>query len=184
METHSSCSWLENPHGQRSLVGCSPWGCKESDMTERLSTAHSTCATCSLVLYVWLHGLYPARLLCPWGSPGKNTGVGCRGLLQGIFPTQELNPGLHTAGAFFTIWATREAPRGSNEPWSSWQQSCIPLWRLYRIIEYVSFLFLLLETSCILWLIPLSLSKWGPVVKSFVQCFILSLFPTFSQECR
>ena len=24
-------------HGQRSLVGCSPWGCKESDMTERLN---------------------------------------------------------------------------------------------------------------------------------------------------
>ena len=24
------------PHGRRSLVGCSPWGCKESDMTERL----------------------------------------------------------------------------------------------------------------------------------------------------
>ena len=32
-------SCLENPHGQRSLVGCSPWGRKESDMTERLSTA-------------------------------------------------------------------------------------------------------------------------------------------------
>ena len=26
-------SWLENPHGQRSLKGYSPWGCKESDMT-------------------------------------------------------------------------------------------------------------------------------------------------------
>ena len=26
-------SCLENPHGQRSLVGYSPWGCKESDMT-------------------------------------------------------------------------------------------------------------------------------------------------------
>ena len=26
----------ENPHGWRSLVGYSPWGCKESDMTERL----------------------------------------------------------------------------------------------------------------------------------------------------
>jgi len=24
-------------HGQRSLVGCSPWGCKESNMTERLT---------------------------------------------------------------------------------------------------------------------------------------------------
>ena len=30
---------LENPHGQRSLVGYSPWGHKELDMTERLSTA-------------------------------------------------------------------------------------------------------------------------------------------------
>ena len=29
-------SYLENPHGQRSLVGSSPRGCKESDMTERL----------------------------------------------------------------------------------------------------------------------------------------------------
>ena len=31
----------------------------------------------------------PARLLCPWNSPGKNTGVGCHSLLQGIFPTQD-----------------------------------------------------------------------------------------------
>ena len=29
---------LGKPHGQRSLAGCSPWGCKQSDMTERLST--------------------------------------------------------------------------------------------------------------------------------------------------
>ena len=36
----------------------------------------------------------PARLLSPWNSPGKNTGVGCHSLLQGIFPTQGLNPGL------------------------------------------------------------------------------------------
>ena len=31
---------------------------------------------------------------CPWDSPGKNTGVGCPALLQGIFPTQGLNPPL------------------------------------------------------------------------------------------
>ena len=30
-------SCLESPHGQRNLVGYSPWGHKESDMTERLS---------------------------------------------------------------------------------------------------------------------------------------------------
>ena len=29
-----------------------------------------------------------------WNFPGKNTGVGCHALLQGIFPTQGLNPGL------------------------------------------------------------------------------------------
>ena len=34
------------------------------------------------------------RLLCPWDSPGKNTGMGCHFLLQGIFPTQGSNPGL------------------------------------------------------------------------------------------
>ena len=35
-------SCLENPHGQRILAGYSPWGRKESDMAERLSTVHST----------------------------------------------------------------------------------------------------------------------------------------------
>ena len=30
------------------------------------------------------HGLQPARLLCPWNSPGKNTGLGCLFLLQEI----------------------------------------------------------------------------------------------------
>ena len=35
------------------------------------------------------HGLYPPRLLCSWDSPGKNTGMGCHALLQGIFPTLE-----------------------------------------------------------------------------------------------
>ena len=39
------------------------------------------------------HGLQPATLLCPWNSLGKNTGVGSHSLLQGIFPTQVLNPG-------------------------------------------------------------------------------------------
>ena len=36
--------------------------------------------------------LQPARLLCPWGSPDENTGVGGHALLQGIFLTQGLDP--------------------------------------------------------------------------------------------
>ena len=39
------------------------------------------------------HQLQPGRLLCPWNSLGKNTGVGCHSLLQGIFPTQGSNLG-------------------------------------------------------------------------------------------
>ena len=35
--------------------------------------------------------LYPTRLLYPRDFPGKNTGVGCHFLLQGIFPTQGSN---------------------------------------------------------------------------------------------
>ena len=38
------------------------------------------------------HGLLPARFLCPWNSPGRNTGVGCHALLQGIFQTPGSNP--------------------------------------------------------------------------------------------
>ena len=34
------CSCLENPHGLWSLAGYSPWGCRQSDTTERLSTEH------------------------------------------------------------------------------------------------------------------------------------------------
>ena len=43
---------------------------------------------------LWPHGFQPGRLLCPWDSPGKNAGVGCHALLQGIFPTQGSNSGL------------------------------------------------------------------------------------------
>ena len=40
------------------------------------------------------HGLEPTRLPHPWNFLGRSTGVGCRFLLQGIFPTQGSNPGL------------------------------------------------------------------------------------------
>ena len=38
MLDEKNCSCLENPHGPRSLEGYSPWGDKESDMIEQLST--------------------------------------------------------------------------------------------------------------------------------------------------
>ena len=44
------------------------------------------------------HGLQPPRLLHPWDFPDKSTEVRCHFLLQGIFPTQGLNPGLPHCG--------------------------------------------------------------------------------------
>ena len=40
------------------------------------------------------HGLQHTRFLCPWNFPGKNTGLGCCSLLQGIFSTPRSNPHL------------------------------------------------------------------------------------------
>ena len=48
------------------------------------------------------HGLEPARLLCSWNSPGKNTGVGGHSLLPGISLTQGLN--LHLLHCRQILW--------------------------------------------------------------------------------
>ena len=68
-------SCLENPHGQRSLAGYSPWGRKESDTTEQLSTAHlqntqplptTVIGTCWTLSH---RCLSPGPLLSPHKSP-------------------------------------------------------------------------------------------------------------------
>ena len=62
------------------------------------------------------YGLWSARLLCPWDSPGKNTGVGCHAFLgdlrdPGTEPTFLISPAL--ADRVFTTTVTWEAP---NKP--------------------------------------------------------------------
>ena len=58
----------------------------------------------------WPYGLYPARLLYPWDSLGKNTGVGCHFLLQGNLPDLGIKPTSLTSpalvGGFFTTRTT------------------------------------------------------------------------------
>ena len=66
------------------------------------------------------HGPWPARLLCPWHSPSKNTGVGYHALLEGdlpdpgIKPASLMSPAL--AGGFFTTSTTWEAQNQTAEP--------------------------------------------------------------------
>ena len=61
---------------------------------------------------LWHYRLLPARLLCPWDSPGRNTGVGCHSLLWGNLPDLEIEPISPcvscTAGGFFANWAIWE----------------------------------------------------------------------------
>ena len=66
----------------------------------------------------WPRRQQPTRLFCPWDSPGKNTGVGCHFLLQEIFPTQELNPGLPHCRQTQADALTSEPP-GSPKPSSN-----------------------------------------------------------------
>ena len=58
--------------------------------------------------------LRPHGLCSPWNSPGQNTGVGSLALLQGLFPTQELNPGLPHCRRILYQRSHREA----QEYWS------------------------------------------------------------------
>ena len=59
-------SCLENPHGQRSLVGYSPWGRKELDTTERLTHFHLYYIKTVLFFHCPLHKIHENRNLSFW----------------------------------------------------------------------------------------------------------------------
>ena len=60
------------------------------------------------------HGLWTTRLLCPWDSPGKNTGVVAISSSRGSSQPRSWTQVSHVAGRFFTSWATRGALRDDN----------------------------------------------------------------------
>ena len=66
------------------------------DSINHLISQNTSCWVCQVdsVLSDSLQprGLQPARLHCPWDSPGEKNGVGCCALLQGTFLTQGSNP--------------------------------------------------------------------------------------------
>ena len=82
----------------------------------------------------YVHGIFQAR---------KNTEVGFHSLLGGIFPIEVLNPVSCIASKFFTVWATREAPKAGVKhfvkiafPPSSWRFGGITWdfwWAFYKL---------------------------------------------------
>ena len=82
--------WTEEP-GRMQSMGSQKVG---HDFSLCLTYIQSESESCSVMSdSLQPYGLHPARLLCPWNSPGKNTGEGSHSLLQGIFPTQGSNLG-------------------------------------------------------------------------------------------
>ena len=77
-----------------------------------------------------LYRLQPARILCPWDSPAKNTEVDSRAVLQGIFQTQGWNPRLSclllVAIPTSTTW---EGPVGRQEEEKWWWWEMCPVMR-------------------------------------------------------
>ena len=60
-------SCLENPHYQRNLEGYSPWGCKELDMTERLTLEKSTAPRSNTLAWKIPWTQEPGAGYSPWG---------------------------------------------------------------------------------------------------------------------
>ena len=58
---------------------------------------------------LWPHGLYSS-----WNSPGQNTGVGSFSLLQGIFPTEGLNPDLLHCRRILYQLSSQRSPTGTK----------------------------------------------------------------------
>ena len=98
----------------------------------KITTDYCVCESRSVVSdSLWPHGLYS-----PWNSPGQNTRVGSHSLLQGIFPTQALNPDLphcrqilyqlsHQGSPRIPEWVAYPFCSGSFWPRNQTRVSCI-----------------------------------------------------------
>ena len=79
----------------------------------------------------------PARLLCPWNSPGKNTEAGCHFLLQGIFPTQGSNARLlYWQVGFFPAEPAGKSLQGWGARLGSFPEEAIGITQLYGTHSY------------------------------------------------
>ena len=86
------------------------------------------------------HGLWPTRLLCPWDSPGKNTGLGYHSLLQGGLPTQGLNPGLLHCRQIHSLLEVLSSPVQHRNTSLTWLTSEMSI-QFFMHLSFFSFLF-------------------------------------------
>ena len=80
------------------------------------------------------YGLEPTRLLCPSDSPGKNTGLSCHVLLQGIFPTQGLNCVFCDSGIAGGLLYCRDTREAQVQIFTTWNVHLLcSTWNIWRL---------------------------------------------------
>ena len=125
--------------------------------------------------------LQPTRLFCPLDSPGKNTGVQCHALLQGIFLTQGSNPGLPHCGQILYQLSHQRSPykcrrrrrhkRRRFDPWVRkipWRRAWQPI-KLFDIGLY---------NVCILW--RLTALSYANIFSHSIGCLFILLMMSFA----
>ena len=83
---------LPSPKEAYQVAGLKHLNAQSDNLVSEFSWTRLVCLLTKSCLTLWPHG--SSRLLCPLDSPGKNTGVSCHFLVQGIFATQGLLPRL------------------------------------------------------------------------------------------
>ena len=132
------------------------------------------CAQC-----VWLSVTpWTTGLLCPWNFPGKNTRAGCHFLLQGIFPTQELNRSSRVSPALAGRFFTTVPPGKPNQSVSSVQSlSRVQLFAIPWTVARQASLSIISSQS----LLKLMSIEWVMPSNRFIPCrpllFLPSVFP-------
>ena len=78
------------------------------------------------------HRLWPTRLLRPWDSPGKNTGVVAISFSRGSSRPRDRTWVPHIAGRLFILWGTRGAPQPGE--FGIKMMPTLPAWKLILIL--------------------------------------------------
>ena len=71
---------------------------------------------------------------CPWNSPGKNTGVGCHALLQGILQSQGSNPSLpHCRQILYHL--SHQGSLGISYNWAGSNQNSLGVLHIQNLVR-------------------------------------------------
>ena len=119
--------------GSVEQISSDNWRSTVYQAVSTFNTSYSMCSVLCAQLLSWVsRGLWSTRLLCPWNFPGKDAGMGCYFLLQRIFLTQELNPGL----LCLLHWQVNSLPLHHLRNPISYSLLSNNIWRLIRKFRF------------------------------------------------